>query len=232
MITVRKSEERGKADLGWLKTHHTFSFDSYYDPEHMGFRALRVINEDYVQPGKGFDTHHHSDMEIISYVFQGSIEHRDNQGNGSILEAGEVQHMTAGTGITHSEHNPSSKEVLGFLQIWIEPNQKGLKPGYENMAVADEVKKGRLKLIVSPDGESGTLKIHQDVRIYASLLSPREEVMHRMQAGRHAWIQLIRGSLDVAGHALRAGDGAAVSDLKEVKISAGKESEFVLMDLG
>jgi redox-sensitive bicupin YhaK (pirin superfamily) len=232
MITVRKSEERGKADLGWLKTHHTFSFNSYYDPEYMGFRALRVINEDYVQPGKGFDTHHHAEMEIISYVFQGSIEHRDNQGNGSILKAGEVQHMTAGTGITHSEHNPSPKEVLGFLQIWIEPNQIGLKPGYENMAVSDEEKRGRLKLMVSPGGENGTLKIHQDVRIYASLLSSGEEVTHRMQAARHAWFQLIRGSLDVAGHLLRAGDGAAISDLKEVKIRSGEESEFVLMDLG
>ncbi len=231
MIHIRKSKERGKADLGWLKTHHTFSFSTYYDPAHMGFRALRVINEDYVQPGRGFESHGHENMEIISYVFQGSIEHRDSGGNCSTLQAGQVQRMTAGTGVTHSERNPSPDEVLGFFQIWIEPNQMGLAPGYENITVRDEEKRGRLRLLVSPEGGPGVLKIHQDVRLYCAVLAPAGGVAHTLSSARHAWIQLLSGSLMVDRETLHAGDGAAISDTADLQIVAREASEFLLMDL-
>jgi redox-sensitive bicupin YhaK (pirin superfamily) len=197
----------------------------------MGFRTLRVINEDYVQPQSGFDTHGHENMEIISYVFQGTIEHRDSSGSRSILQAGQVQRMTAGTGVTHSEHNPSSNKVLGFFQIWIEPNQKGLKPSYENITVRDAEKRGQLRLLVSPEGGPGLLKIHQDVRLYCAVLAPGAAVAHPLRPGRHAWIQFLRGSVTVGGETLEAGDGAAISDEVELQIAAREESEFLLMDL-
>lgn len=219
------------ADWGWLKTHHTFSFSSYYDPQHMGFRALRVINEDYVNPQGGFETHRHEDMEIISYIFQGAIEHRDSNGNRSILRAGEVQRMTAGTGITHSERNPSNDEVLGFFQIWIEPAEKGLKPDYESMSVRDDAKRGQLKLLVSPKGDKGSLKIHQNAYLYASILASGEEVNYRIEPVRHLWVQLLRGSLELEGEDLNDGDGAAISKMSEVTVVAALESEFLLMDL-
>jgi redox-sensitive bicupin YhaK (pirin superfamily) len=231
MIRIRRSNERGKADMGWLLTHHTFSFGSYHDPEYMGFRTLRVINEDYVQPQSGFDTHGHENMEIISYVFQGTIEHRDSSGSRSTLRAGEVQRMTAGTGVTHSEHNPSPDGVLGFFQIWIEPREKGLKPEYENINVPDEERRGKLRLLASPEGEVGSLTIHQDARLYASVLTPGQEVEHRVQPGRHAWIQLLRGRLEADGESLKAGDAAAISDAAGLRIAALEESEFLLIDL-
>lgn len=231
MITVRRSNARGKADLGWLKTQHTFSFGSYYDPKQMGFRSLRVINEDYVQPEKGFETHGHENMEIISYVFQGAIEHRDSGGNRSVLRAGEVQRMTAGTGVTHSEHNPLSDEVLGFFQIWIEPWQTGLEPEYETIRVDNEEKRRRLRLLVSPDGGPDVLKINQDARIYASLLAPGEEAVHRFVPGRYGWIQLLRGSLSVDRQTLEKGDGAAIGDMEALKLSATRDAEFLLIDL-
>ncbi len=231
MIRIRKSNERGKVDLGWLKTHHTFSFSTYYDPDHMGFRTLRVINEDYVQPGRGFDTHGHENMEIISYIFQGRIEHRDSGGNRSTLQAGQVQRMTAGTGVTHSEHNPSPDEVLGFFQVWIEPNEMGLAPGYENITVGDEEKRGRLRLLASPEGGPGVLKIHQDVQLYCAVLPPGGLVAHTLSLARHAWIQLLKGSVTVDGETLHAGDGAAISDTADLQIVAREASELLLMDL-
>jgi quercetin 2,3-dioxygenase len=191
MIRVRRSEDRGHADHGWLVSHHTFSFSSYQDPAHMGFRALRVLNDDRVVPGQGFGTHPHSDFEIISYVVEGALEHQDSMGNGSVIQAGDVQRMTAGTGVTHSEFNHSKTESVRFLQIWVVPERRGLTPGYEQRRFGDDDKRDRLRLVVSPEGKDGSLRLHQDVSLYASLLGAGKRVRHELNPGRHGWIQVM-----------------------------------------
>jgi hypothetical protein len=231
MIELRRSEERGRAEHGWLSSRHTFSFASYRDPAHTGFRVLRVINEDRVQPGAGFGKHGHRDMEIVSYVLSGSLAHRDDLGHASVLEAGDVQRMTAGTGVQHSEMNPSREQPVHFLQIWILPERKGLEPGYEETHVSDEEKRGVLKLIASGKPRDGALKIHQDVDLYASLLGPGEGARLGLAGGRHAWVQVVRGALCVNGHELRDGDAAALSDEREVRLAATSESELLVFDL-
>ncbi|GAW67153.1 quercetin 2,3-dioxygenase [Geoanaerobacter pelophilus] len=231
MITIRKSEDRGHADHGWLDTYHSFSFASYYDPRHMGFRNLRVINEDRVEAGAGFPTHPHRDMEIISYVLEGALEHRDSMGNGSVIRPGEVQRMSAGTGITHSEFNHSKDEGLHFFQIWILPQRDGITPSYEQKLFPEQEKKGRLRLIASADGAEGSVTINQDAKMYASLLDQGQEVVHHLARGRHAWVQAARGSITVNGHLLEAGDGAAVSDEDLVRLTARQPSEVLLFDL-
>ena len=231
MIQVRRSDDRGKADHGWLDSRHTFSFASYYDPDHMGFRALRVINEDRVMPGAGFGTHGHQDMEIVSYVLSGNLAHKDSLGNGSVLTAGDVQRMTAGTGVRHSEMNPSLEEPVHFLQIWIVPERDGLEPGYEEVHVSEEDKRGRLRLIASGQSENGAMKIHQDVELYATVLDAGSDVKLDLKPGRHAWVQVIRGDVSLNGHDLSAGDGAAVSDERALRLSAGTETEVLVFDL-
>ena len=232
MLQIRKAAERGHADHGWLDTRHTFSFADYYDPCHMGFRVLRVINEDRVHPGEGFGTHPHRDMEIISYVLEGALEHKDSMGNGTVIRPGDVQRMSAGTGITHSEFNHSSNELVHFLQIWILPDTKGLKPGYEQKFFADEEKRGRLRLVASNDGRDGSLTIHQDAVLYDSLLEEGMEVDYPVQAGRHVWLQVVRGAVNVNGVSLGQSDGASISDEALLKIIAKKDSELLLFNLG
>lgn len=231
MIRVRRSRDRGHADHGWLRSAHTFSFASYHDPEHMGFRALRVINEDRVAPGRGFPTHGHRDMEIVSYVLEGALEHADSLGHGSVLRPGEVQRMSAGRGIQHSEMNPSPTEPLHFLQIWILPERAGLEPSYEQTHFDAEERRNRLRLFVSPDGEEGSLTIHQDARIYGTTLDAGASVTHAIPEGRHAWIQVARGVIDLGGERLEAGDGAALSDERELVLSAREPAELLLFDL-
>jgi quercetin 2,3-dioxygenase len=231
MITLRKSGERGHANYGWLDTYHTFSFNTYYDPAHMRFRDLRVINEDRVQPGRGFGTHPHEDMEILTYVLAGALEHKDSMGTGSIIRPGDVQRMTAGTGITHSEFNPSRSEPVHLLQIWILPERLGLEPSYEQKTFAEGGKRGRLRLVASPDAREGSLTIHQDVDLYASLLEKDEGVIHTLSQGRHAWLQIVRGAASVNGQAVRAGDGAAVSNERTLEVHADEPSELLLFDL-
>ena len=230
MIAVRKSEDRGRFDYGWLDTRHTFSFDRYYDPAHMGFRSLRVINEDRVRAGEGFPTHPHRDMEIVTYVVEGALEHKDSMGNGSVIRPGDVQRMSAGTGITHSEYNPSAAEPVHLLQIWIMPERRGLTPGYEQKFFTADEKRGRLLLVASPDGAGGSVAIHQDARLYAALLDAGQQVEHAAP-GRHAWLQVIRGAVEVNGTPLAAGDGGAVSNEPQVTIRAGEEAELLLFDL-
>ena len=231
-IVVRPSETRGPADFGWLKSRHSFSFGSYYDPAHMGFRALRVINEDRVAAGAGFDTHGHRDMEIVSYVLDGAIRHEDSMGNGEVLRAGEVQAMSAGTGILHSEFNDSTEKPVHFLQIWLLPDRQGRKPRYEQRAFPRETKLNRLALVVSPDGADGSVEIHQDARVYATVLERGKTAELSLKAGRHAWVQVARGAVEIDGTLLKEGDGAAVSDAAALKI-AGKadESEALVFDL-
>jgi len=231
MIAVRKSSERGHFDHGWLNTYHTFSFGGYYDPRHMGFRSLRVINEDHVAAGRGFGTHPHDNMEIITYVLSGALEHRDSMGNGTIIRPGDVQRMTAGTGITHSERNPSATESIHLLQIWILPDTDDLEPSYAQINVADDEKLGRLKLIASPDGAEGSVVIHQDVRIYASILKVGDKLTYDLGALRHVWLQVIRGSLELNGVGLAAGDGAQVSQEAGLTITARDAAELLLFDL-
>ena len=231
MITRRPSQERGHARHGWLNSYHTFSFADYYDPHHMGFRTLRVINEDRVQPGKGFGTHPHRDMEIISYVLEGALEHKDSLGTGSVIRPGEVQRMSAGTGVTHSEFNSSQTEPVHFLQIWILPEQTGLPPSYEQRAFPTEEKRGNLRLVASHDGHDGSLAIHQAVDLYVSLLAPGEAVSHLLIPGRHAWIQVARGALLLNDVTLSAGDGAAVSDVSRLTVTATDQAEVLLFDL-
>ena len=230
-IVMRQAADRGHADHGWLDTRHTFSFASYYDPRFVGFRALRVINEDRVAPGQGFPTHAHRDMEIISYVLEGGLEHRDSLGTGSVIRPGDVQRMSAGTGVRHSELNASTSEPVHFLQIWIEPATTGIAPGYEQKAFSDEDKRGRLRLVASPDGADGSVTIHQDVRVYATRLAPGLEVVHRLAPGRHAWVQVARGALSLGGQRLGEGDGAAVSDESTLKLVGGKDAEALVFDL-
>jgi redox-sensitive bicupin YhaK (pirin superfamily) len=231
MIRIRKAAERGHADHGWLDTWHTFSFADYFDPNHMGFRSLRVINDDRVEPGQGFGTHGHRDMEIVTYVLDGELEHRDSMGNGSVLRPGELQRMTAGTGVRHSEFNPSATEPVHLYQIWLLPERKGLEPGYEQRAFSAAERQGRLRLVVSPGGEDGSLRIHQDARLYLSTLGPGESVSHPLAPGRNAWLQVLRGRATVNGHALSAGDGAAVSDEARLDVGSDGGTEVLLFDL-
>lgn len=231
MIRIRRADERGLADHGWLRSAHTFSFADYYDPEHMGFRALRVINEDRVAPQRGFPTHGHRDMEIVSYVLEGAIAHEDSTGNREVLRPGEVQRMTAGTGVRHSEYNASDGEPLHFLQIWIVPERAGLTPGYEQRRFPEEERRGTLRLLVSPDAADGSLTIHQDARMYGALLAKGESVTHRLATGRHAWVQVARGAVELGGQQLAAGDGAALSDEAEVTLRGVEPAEILLFDL-
>ena len=232
MITIRRSQERGGADHGWLNTRHTFSFDSYYDPHHMHFRALRVINEDIVQPGQGFPTHPHRDMEIITYVLEGALQHKDSLGNGSIIRPGDGQRMSAGTGILHSEFNASKTEPVHLLQIWIMPEGKGIEPGYEQKAFPEAEKRGRLKLIAARGGQNGTVTVHQDVSLYVALLDQGQKVEHTLAPGRHAWLQVAKGAVELNGAHLNQGDGAAVSDEQKLSIAGTQDgSEILLFDL-
>ena len=231
MITIRRSGERGHADHGWLDTWHTFSFADYYDPAHMGFRALRVINEDRVSPGQGFGTHPHRDMEIVTYLLEGALEHRDSMGNGTVIRPGEVQRMSAGTGITHSEFNPSGLEPVHLLQIWIHPAKVGQTPGYEQKRFPQEERRGRLRLVASPDGREGSLTIHQDVFIHSTLLESGDEVLFPLQPGRHAWLQVARGRVGLNGLHLDQGDGAAVGEEALLRVTGFAPSELLLFDL-
>ena len=228
MIQIRHRDERGHFDHGWLNTYHTFSFDRYYDSQHMGFRALRVINEDRVAPAQGFGTHPHRDMEIITYILEGALEHKDSMGTGSIIRPGEVQRMSAGTGITHSEFNPSKSEPVHLLQIWILPEARGIKPSYEQRQINRGAMKGKLQLIASREPSDDAVRIHQDVRLYGTILNG-DAVRHQLEHGRHAWVQVARGSVDVNGTALAAGDGIAISDEPQLTLSGNGEA--LLFDL-
>lgn len=231
MITTRPAEERGHFNFGWLDTYHSFSFGDYYDPNHMAFRALRVINEDFVQPGKGFGTHPHRDMEIVTYILEGALQHRDSLGNGSIIRPGDSQRMTAGRGIMHSEFNPSQTERTHLLQIWILPEQRGLEPGYEQKSFPPHDKRGKLRLLAARDGGDGAVSIHQDVRLYVGVLAVGEQLQYDIAPGRHAWIQVARGAVDLNGVALKQGDGGAVSEEQQLRIAATQDAEILLFDL-
>jgi redox-sensitive bicupin YhaK (pirin superfamily) len=231
MIRVRKAAERGHFNHGWLDTYHTFSFADYYDPAHLGFRSLRVINDDRVAPGQGFGMHGHRDMEIVTYVLEGALEHKDSMGNGSLIRAGELQRMTAGTGIRHSEFNPSQTEEVHLYQIWLLPQRKGLEPSYEQAAVDEAQKRGRFHLVASPEGANGSLIIHQDARLALATLGPGQAVAHPIERGRAAWLQVLRGRVDVLGNALSAGAGAAITDEPTVAVQATAASELLLFDL-
>ncbi len=231
MIRLRKAQDRGHFDFGWLSTYHTFSFGEYHDPDHMGFRALRVINEDRVQPAQGFGTHPHRDMEIITYILEGALEHKDSMGNGSIIRPGEVQRMSAGTGVTHSEYNPSQTKPTHLLQIWIVPEKKGIRPSYGQKTYTTKEREGRLRLIASREGREGSVTLHQDADVYASILEAGKQVLHPIRPGRHAWIQVGRGGVVLNGHSLKAGDGAAVSEELSLEIEAKERAEVLLFDL-
>jgi len=231
MITLRGSEERGHARHGWLDTHHTFSFADYYDPDHMGFRALRVLNDDRVVAGAGFPRHPHRDMEIVTVVLDGALKHKDSMGHGSIIRPGEVQRMSAGTGVTHSEYNHSKSEPVRFLQIWIVPEQRGLEPSYEQRAFATEERQGKLRLVASPDASDDAVTIHQDVRLYSALLSAGEKVSHSLDHARHAWLQVAKGRVRLGEHELSEGDGAAVSEAASIEIEGLEDAEILLFDL-
>jgi redox-sensitive bicupin YhaK (pirin superfamily) len=231
-LRVRRSDERGVAEHGWLSSRHSFSFANYYDPEHMGFGALRVINDDRVRPGQGFGTHPHQDMEILSFVVEGELEHRDSLGNGSVIRPGDVQRMSAGTGILHSEFNPSQTDPVRFLQVWIEPESRGLAPGYEQRAFPLGEQPDRLVLVGSRDGRDGSLTVHQDVSVYRAHLSRGGSVEHRMVPGRHLWLQVVSGELEAAGQRLAEGDGLGISDADTVEITGLSEStDVILFDL-
>ena len=231
MITLRPNEERGGADHGWLKTRHTFSFNTYHDPKHVHFRSLRVINEDWVASGQGFGTHPHDNMEIITYVLEGALEHKDSLGTGSIIRPGDAQRMSAGTGILHSEFNHSKTEDVHLLQIWIMPNQRNVAPGYEQKTFPASEKQGKLRVIAAPDGRDGAVSIHADANLYVSLLKPGEKVQHTLAAGRSAWLQVAKGEVELNGHAMKQGDGAAVSDESKLEIASGTDAEILLFDL-
>ena len=232
MIQVRRGKERGHADHGWLNTYHTFSFSDYYDPRHMGFRSLRVINEDWVQPGYGFPAHPHRDMEIITVVLEGSLEHKDSMGTGSVIRPGDVQRMSAGTGVTHSEWNHSKTESVHFLQIWILPDRRGLEPAYEQKTLPPEATHNQLRLIAADDGRDGALTVHQDAEIYVARLDAGRQVAHPLRAGRHAWVQVARGTIEVNGTSLTAGDGASVSEEAQLSLKASEAAEVLVFDLG
>jgi redox-sensitive bicupin YhaK (pirin superfamily) len=229
MITVRPANARGSANFGWLDSRHTFSFGEYLDPNYMGFADLRVINEDKVAPGQGFSTHGHRDMEIISYVLDGALEHKDSIGTGSVIRPGDVQRMSAGTGIMHSEYNASKTEPVHFLQIWILPEQKGIKPGYEQTTFADEEKRGKLRLVGSRDGRDGSITIHQDVNLYATLLNTGEAVNYALANGRVAWLQVTRGSMQLNDQFLSAGDGAAIAEENLLTLQGTLDNTEVLL---
>ena len=231
MITIRRSIERGHFDHGWLNTYHTFSFDQYYDPRYMGFRSLRVINEDFVAPGRGFPTHGHRDMEIITYILEGALKHADSMDNGSVIRPGDVQRMTAGTGVRHSEQNASLQERVHLLQIWILPNAESLTPGYEQKAFTEDERRGQLRLIASNDGRDDSVKLNQDVSLFASILSEGEEISRVMDPARYAWIQVARGAVEVNGERADQGDGVVVVAESELKIRANEASEILLFDL-
>ena len=231
MITVRRSEDRGHAEHGWLESYHTFSFAGYHDPRFMGFRQLRVINEDRVQPGRGFGTHGHQDMEIVSYVLEGALAHRDSLGNGSTIRPGDVQRMSAGTGVTHSEFNDSKSELVHFLQIWIQPARNRLAPSYEERAFPAAARRNQWRLVVSPDGRYGSVSIHQDASLHATLLEPGATLTHALAPDRHAWLQVARGSLTLNGTLLAEGDGAAVSGESKLDVRAESAAEALLFDL-
>lgn len=231
MITIRKANERGHFNHGWLDTYHTFSFGDYRDAKHMGFRSLRVMNEDRVDPGQGFGMHPHSDMEIVTYVLDGELAHQDSMGNGSVIRAGDFQRMTAGTGVYHSEVNPSHEKPVHLYQIWLRPSERGLEPSYEERRVGNAVAGNRLELVASPEGRDGSLTIHQDADIYLGKLNENSHVEHLLVADRHAWLQVLRGNVTVNGNSLRAGDGVAVSDEANVKITANGAAEVMLFDM-
>jgi len=231
MITIRPSKQRGGGDHGWLNTRHSFSFDTYYDPKFMGFRSLRVINEDIVQPGHGFPMHPHRDMEIITYILEGAIEHRDSLGTGSVIRPGDGQRMSAGKGIRHSEKNPSQTDPAHLLQIWILPQRTDLEPSYEQKAFPAEEKRGKLRLIAAPGGEDGSVTIHQDAKLYVSLLDPGQEVSHQLGKGRHAWLQVAKGAVELNGNRLTQGDGAAISNEQKLGIKGLENAEILLFDL-
>ena len=231
MLAIRPSNDRGVANFGWLDSRHTFSFGHYYDPKFMGFGPLRVINEDRVQPGQGFDTHGHSDMEIISYVLHGALEHKDSLGTGSIIQPGDVQRMTAGTGVRHSEFNASNSEDVHFLQIWILPEAKSLTPSYEQKHFAPAERQGQLRLVASRDGREGSITVHQDVDLYAALLADGDELTHSLAAGRKGWLQVARGSVALNGETLNAGDGAALDGAESLRIEGSGDAEILLFDM-
>lgn len=231
MITVRRSNERGHFDHGWLNTYHTFSFDQYYDPRYMGFRTLRVINEDFVAAGRGFPKHGHRDMEIITYILEGALKHEDSIGNGSVIRPGDVQRMTAGTGVRHSEQNASDQERVHLLQIWILPNTEGLEPGYEQKAFSEDERRGQLRLIASEDGREGSVLVHQDVSLFASVMPAEQQVEHTIDPLRYAWIQVARGSVEVNGETADQGDGVIAVGESGLAIRAQEDAEVLLFDL-
>ncbi len=230
-MQIRRAGDRGYADHGWLRSFHTFSFADYYSPAHMGFRSLRVINEDRVEGGKGFGTHPHRDMEIISYVLSGGLQHKDSMGTGSVIRPGDVQRMSAGTGVTHSEFNASQTDAVHFLQIWIMPDARGHAPGYEQKHFTEADRQGKLRLVASNDGREGSLTIHQDARLFAGLLAPGERVSHELPAGRYGWLHVARGKVEVGGQTLGAGDAAAFEKAGDITIVGGEASEILLFDL-
>src|SRR5512144_552375 len=231
MLTLRKAQERGHASHGWLDSWHSFSFADYYDPAHMGFGPLRVINEDRVQPGMGFGTHGHRDMEIVSYVLEGQLEHRDSLGTGSVITPGDVQRMSAGRGVLHSEYNPSTTDPVHFLQIWIEPAKRGLAPSYEQKRIDDADKQGRLALIAGPEGSGAAVTLHQDARLFAALLDGPDSVVHRLALDRRAYVHVARGTVQVNGTPLAAGDAARITDAATVTLDHGADAEILLFDL-
>lgn len=231
MLAVRRSAERGRAHFGWLHSRHTFSFGEYYDPHHMGFRALRVINDDRITAGAGFPRHPHRDMEIISYVVDGALEHQDSMGNGSVIRPGDIQRMTAGTGVTHSEYNPSTENGTRFLQIWVLPEAQGLEPGYEQKQFPIEDREDRLRLVASRDGRDGSVTVHQDIALYATILKAGSTLDYAVPPGRHAWLQVVNGGLTVNGEALEEGDGLRVSDTSTLKLESARGAEILLFDL-
>ncbi|HJW52922.1 MAG TPA: pirin family protein [Burkholderiaceae bacterium] len=231
MMSIRRSAERGYADHGWLKSFHSFSFAEYHDPDHTGFGPLRVINEDRVAPGMGFGTHGHRDMEIISYVLDGELAHRDSIGNGSVIRPGDVQRMSAGSGVMHSEFNHAKSQTTHFLQIWIQPDQTGIAPSYEEKRFEDADKRGRLRLIASPDGAEGSVLIHQDARVYSGLFDGDESAVLALAPGRRAYVHIARGSIVVDGAALATGDAAKLTDAREITLSRGDAAEVLVFDL-
>jgi quercetin 2,3-dioxygenase len=231
MMNVRSAAERGHANHGWLDTWHTFSFADYYDLDHMGFRGLRVINDDRVTPGQGFGTHPHRDMEIVTYVLEGALQHKDSMGTGSIIRPGDVQRMSAGTGITHSEFNPSKTEPVHLLQIWLMPQERGIKPSYEQKTFSQADKRGRLRVVASPDGRDGSVTIHTDAVLYAGLFDEGEKAVLRLGPKRHGWVHVVRGKVRVNGKDLAAGDGASFSDERSISIEGGSGGEVLVFDL-
>jgi quercetin 2,3-dioxygenase len=231
MIKIRRAHDRGHADHGWLDSRHTFSFGSYHHPDHMGFRALRVINEDRVAPGQGFGTHPHRDMEIISYVLDGALQHRDSLGTGSVIRPNDVQRMSAGSGVTHSEFNASEHEPVHFLQIWLIPSQRGIAPSYEQKTFEPELKRGRLRVVASPDARDESVRLHSDALVLAGLLHAGETVEHALKPGRHAYVQVARGRVRANGQALASGDGAAFSDEAALSLEGVESAEVLVFDL-